>query len=137
MVSRGVPHLLIALYHAGALLSSQAFRPNRYGIKPRTVGFFHIWPQRCGLFHAATPHGVKTRAARLGKGGHMAEGNDPQVAQTDPTGTEPHGAEPTGGETVSKADYDKLLAQSRKWEKQSKANAEKAKAYDELKASTV
>ena len=67
----------------------------------------------------------------------MAEGNDPQVAQTDPTGTEPHGAEPTGGETVSKADYDKLLAQSRKWEKQSKANAEKAKAYDELKASTV
>ena len=66
----------------------------------------------------------------------MAEGNDPQVTHAEPTGQEPHGAEPTGGETVSKEDYDKLLAQSRKWEKQSKANAEKAKAYDELKAST-
>lgn len=67
----------------------------------------------------------------------MAEGNNPQVAQTEPTGQEPHGAEPTGGETVSKAEYDKLLAQSRKWEKQSKANAEKAKAYDELAAQSM
>ena len=49
---------------------------------------------------------------------------------------EPNGAsqEP---ETVSKADYDKLLAQSRKWERQSKSNAEKAKAYDDLMAKSM
>ena len=40
-------------------------------------------------------------------------------------------------QTVSKADYDKLLAQSRKWERQSKASAEKAKAYDEMQAKSM
>ncbi len=66
----------------------------------------------------------------------MAEGNDQQGAngtQGDPTGSDPHGA---GPETVSKAEYDKLLAQSRKWEERSKANAAKAKELDELKAAT-
>lgn len=66
----------------------------------------------------------------------MADVNEPTGTTTEPTGAEPHGTGPTGSETVSKADYDKLLAQSRKWEERSKANAEKAKAYDELKAST-
>ena len=45
-------------------------------------------------------------------------------------GQEPHG-EP---ETDYKALYEKTLAESRKWEKRSKDNAEKAKRFDELTA---
>ena len=36
-----------------------------------------------------------------------------------------------------KAEYDKLREQSRKWESRSKQDAEKAKAYDELKAKSM
>lgn len=35
------------------------------------------------------------------------------------------------------ADYEKLLEQSRKWEARSKANADKAKAYDEMRAKSM
>ena len=64
----------------------------------------------------------------------MAE--EMQGAATEPTATEPHGTGQEGAETVSKAEYDKLLAQSRKWEQRSKDNAAKAKELDELKAAT-
>jgi hypothetical protein len=57
----------------------------------------------------------------------MAENNE--GAQQAPQ--EPHG--PEGG-TDYKALYEQTLAESRKWEKRSKANAEKAKAYDELES---
>lgn len=78
----------------------------------------------------------------------MADGNEPQGAAAEPKGTEPqgaaaepkgtqqHGAGAAGAGTVSKAEYDKLLARSRKWEERSKANAAKAKELDELKAAT-
>lgn len=36
-----------------------------------------------------------------------------------------------------KAEYDKLLEQSRKWEGRAKSNAEKAKAYDEAQAKSM
>ena len=57
----------------------------------------------------------------------MAENNE--GAQQAPQ--EPHGSE---GGTDYKALYEQTLAESRKWEKRSKANAEKAKAYDELES---
>lgn len=64
----------------------------------------------------------------------MAE--EAKDATTEPTAAEPHGTVQEGAETVSKADYDKLLAQSRRWEARSKENAAKAKELDELKAAT-
>lgn len=48
--------------------------------------------------------------------------------------TEPQGA---GEPTDWKAEYDKLLADSRKWERRAKDNAQKAKAYDELAAKSM
>lgn len=99
-------------------------------------GPFRIWPgETPGLFHAATPHGVKTSAARRGKGADMAE-NEQGAQPTEPTATEPHGTEPTEPEKDWKAEYEKVLAQSRKWEQRSKDNAAKAKELDELKAAT-
>ena len=65
----------------------------------------------------------------------MAE-NEQGVQPTEPTGTEPHGTEPTESERDWKAEYEKVLAQSRKWEQRSKDNAAKAKELDELKAAT-
>ena len=65
----------------------------------------------------------------MAENGQGAKPNEP----TEPTGKEPHGTEPTGGETVSRADYDKLLAQSRKWEQRSKDNAAAAKELEALK----
>lgn len=64
----------------------------------------------------------------------MAE--EAKDATTEPTAAEPHGEVQGEQETVSKADYDKLLAQSRRWEARSKENAAKAKELDELKAAT-
>ena len=55
---------------------------------------------------------------------------------TEPTGAEPHGTDTTGEERDWKAEYEKVLAQSRKWEQRSKDNAAKAKELDELKAAT-
>ena len=65
----------------------------------------------------------------------MAE-NEQGAQPTEPTGTEPHGTEPTEPERDWKAEYEKVLAQSRKWEQRSKDNAAKAKELDELKAAT-
>ena len=64
----------------------------------------------------------------MAENGQGAKPSEP----TEPTGKEPHGTEPTGGETVSRAEYDKLLAQSRRWEERSKANAAAAKRLAEL-----
>lgn len=55
---------------------------------------------------------------------------------TEPTGAEPHGAEQAEPERDWKAEYEKAVAQSRKWEQRSKDNAAKAKELDELKAAT-
>ena len=55
---------------------------------------------------------------------------------TEPTGAETHGTDTTGEERDWKAEYEKAVAQSRKWEERSKANAAKAKELDELKAAT-
>lgn len=57
----------------------------------------------------------------------MAENS---TATQQETQGEPHGS----GETDYKALYEQTLAESRKWEKRSKANAEKAKAYDDLES---
>lgn len=54
--------------------------------------------------------------------------NDPSTAE--PTATNPSAADPTPTDWQSK--YEQAVAQSRKWEERSKANAEKAKAYDGL-----
>ena len=60
----------------------------------------------------------------------MAEGNEP--TGTGANGQEPHGTEPAPQDTVTRAEYEKLLAESRKWEARSKANAEAAKRLAEL-----
>ena len=61
----------------------------------------------------------------------MAE-NEQGAQPTEPTGTEPHGTEPTEPEKDWKAEYEKVLAQSRKWEQRSKDNAAAAKRLAEL-----
>ena len=56
-----------------------------------------------------------------------------------PTGqaaSEPHGAEQAEPERDWRAEYERAVAQSRKWEQRSKDNAAKAKELDELKAAT-
>lgn len=55
---------------------------------------------------------------------------------TEPTGAEPHGTGQAEPERDWKAEYEKAVAQSRKWEQRSKDNAAKAKELDELKAAT-
>lgn len=64
----------------------------------------------------------------------MADGNaTDQVADKTVDGTDAAQAAQTAAQdTVSRADYDKLLAESRKWEARSKANAEAAKRLAEL-----
>lgn len=64
------------------------------------------------------------------KGGHMAD----EKTSTTPEEVEGRQAEPTQPDALAElqAKYDALLESSRKWEGRSKANAEKAKAYDEL-----
>lgn len=67
----------------------------------------------------------------------MAEENQSANAQTEPAANEPHGNEPQQEPDKDwKAEYDRLLAQSRKWETRAKDNAAKAKELDELKAAT-
>ena len=63
----------------------------------------------------------------MAEGTQAAQGAQAQQAQGE-------GAQP---QAVSREEYDKLLERSRKWERQSKANAEKAKAYDELAAKSM
>ena len=57
----------------------------------------------------------------------MANENEAAVEQ--PEGA-PHGAE--GGQVDWRAKYESMLETSRKWEARSKANAEKAKGYDQM-----
>ena len=59
----------------------------------------------------------------------MATQNEPTT--TDPTAQEPHGTGQEPG-TVTREDYERLLAQSRKWEERSKANAAAARRLAEL-----
>ena len=68
----------------------------------------------------------------------MAETNDgATTAPTNPAANEPHGAEPQQEPQKDwKAEYEKALAQSRKWEQRSKANADAAKKLAELEDST-
>lgn len=68
----------------------------------------------------------------------MAETNDgATTAPTNPAANEPHGNEPQQEPDKDwKAEYEKALAQSRKWEQRSKANADAAKKLAELEDST-
>lgn len=66
----------------------------------------------------------------------MAE-NKQGAQPTEPTGTEPHGTEPTEPEKDWKAEYEKVLAQSRKWEQRSKDNAAAAKELDEMRKQSM
>ena len=66
----------------------------------------------------------------------MAE-NEQGAQPTEPTGTEPHGTEPTEPEKDWKAEYEKVLAQSRKWEQRSKDNAAAAKELDEMRKQSM
>lgn len=58
----------------------------------------------------------------------MSEENASAAEQAEGA-AEPHGEDAQGKDW--KAEYEKLLEQSRKWEARSKSNAEKAKAYDD------
>ena len=70
------------------------------------------------------------------KGGFMpnAEPTSTTTGQVEGQQTEPTATEPTQPDALAElqAKYDALLKDSRKWEERSKANADKAKAYDEL-----
>lgn len=59
------------------------------------------------------------------------QGTEPTPAET--TGTEPHGTDPTEPEKDWRAEYEKVLAQSRKWEQRSKDNAAAAKELEAMK----
>jgi hypothetical protein len=65
----------------------------------------------------------------------MAEAQGTEPTPAEPTGTEPHGTEPME-QTVSKAEYDKLLAESRKWEARAKENKDAAKRLAELEGAS-
>ena len=65
----------------------------------------------------------------------MAE-NEQGAQPTEQTETEAAQPTPAEPERDWKAEYEKVLAQSRKWEQRSKDNAAKAKELDELKAAT-
>lgn len=69
------------------------------------------------------------RAARLGKGRDMANQGDTQ--QTEPTNPTGQSNEPGGQQPDYKALYEAAKANSRKWEKQAKANKGAASALDE------
>lgn len=58
-------------------------------------------------------------------------------AAATPDASGPHGTGQDGGERDWKAEYDKLLADSRKWEDRAKKNAAAAKELDELKARSM
>lgn len=72
-------------------------------------------------------------------------GGSGQEKGTEPTGANPEGAgaaQPTLEELQTQlaklqAEHDKAVEESRKWEKRSKSNAEKARAYDELAAKSM
>lgn len=68
----------------------------------------------------------------------MAEENQgANTAPAEPAATEPHGNEPQQEpEKDWKAEYEKAVQQSRKWEARAKDNAEKAKQLDQVKAAT-
>lgn len=68
----------------------------------------------------------------------MAEENQgANTAPAEPAATEPHGSEPQQEpEKNWKAEYEKAVQQSRKWEARAKDNAEKAKQLDQMKAAT-
>lgn len=61
----------------------------------------------------------------------MADTQGAEPAKTEPTAQEPHGNEPAP-DTVSRAEYDKLLAESRKWEARAKENKDAAKRLAEM-----
>lgn len=62
----------------------------------------------------------------------MADTQGTETTPTEPIGQEPHGTEPTEPERDWRAEYDKLLAQSRKWETRAKENSAAAKRLAEL-----
>lgn len=67
----------------------------------------------------------------------MAEDTTAEVEQTEQTerAEEPQGAGAdagAAGDTDWRAEYDRVLAASRKWERRAKDNAQKAREYDEL-----
>lgn len=62
----------------------------------------------------------------------MADTQGAETANTEPTAQEPHGAGTEPQDTVSRADYDKLLAESRKWEARAKENKDAAKRLAEM-----
>ena len=63
-----------------------------------------------------------------------AEPTSTTTGQVEGNATEPTATEPSNADALAElqAKYDALLETSRKWETRSKANADKAKAYDEL-----
>ena len=77
------------------------------------------------------PARAKTTRRTAQEGGHMA---DEQTTSTTTVAVEGAATEPTQPDALAElqAKYDALLKDSRKWEERSKANADKAKAYDEL-----
>ena len=62
----------------------------------------------------------------------MAE--EPNERAVDTEAEEPNGSD---SGTVSREEYERVLGQARRWERQSKANAEKAKKYDDLAAKSM
>ena len=74
------------------------------------------------------PARAKTTRRTAQEGGFMSEENAPASEQAEGA-TAPHGEDAQGKDW--RAEYEKLLEQSRKWEARSKSNAEKARAYDE------
>lgn len=62
----------------------------------------------------------------------MAETQGTSLEQTGQPSQEPHGSGPASAEPVSREEYDRLLADSRKWERRAKENSAAAKRLAEL-----
>lgn len=80
-------------------------------------------PSTWAAFSFTAPHGAHNGAAQRGKAVVMAD--ESKVDESTPTPAQDDGKD-------YKAMYEQAISESRKWENRSKANAEKAKKYDEM-----
>lgn len=65
------------------------------------------------------------------------QGAEPTSTNAEPESREPHGDGQKASDAVSREEYEKLLAQSRKWEDRAKSNAQAAKELDAIKAQSM
>jgi len=88
--------------------------------------------RQVGFFFASRRTAMTSARTGGREGVSMAEQENATATTEAVESTEPHGAEGSESEKDWKAEYEKVLAQSRKWETRAKSNSEAAKKLAEL-----